>query len=247
MKDTGLGIPKDAGLSKKEQAGYLYRNIEIIKCDYLSIYNGVYTEKFLKEDWCEVETHGMITIANELNLERFDKSYRRLASQLLHADANALSSKILIFIYWCLLEICNAAAINNWAEDEQLLLLNELFLFFAPSSVGIFKKQLPSVVRSCKAPFQFLAKFFIDEGFAAEVQLESLFSFASICSIYLSDRNYANESAYMSLLMFPSLLIPLSSADKEIRTAAVSCVEGIYMLCQSYDSSQLMNGVHLSL
>ncbi|XP_020576310.1 uncharacterized protein At3g06530 isoform X2 [Phalaenopsis equestris] len=213
--------------------------------EMLSIDNGIIAAKFLKDEWCEVESEGNVIINGELNLERFDKSYRRLAAQLLHLDADTLSNKILICIHWCLLEICTGLARKNkLLEDQQLSLFEQLFLFFASSrSLSIFKKQLPFAVKNCcKAPFQFLSKYFVEEGFSAEVQAESLISFASICSIYASDRSSTNENTLLSLSTFPSLLVPLASDNKEIRSAAVNCVEGIYKLWQCYNVSCLKNG-----
>ncbi|XP_020693820.1 uncharacterized protein At3g06530 isoform X3 [Dendrobium catenatum] len=214
--------------------------------EMLSVNDDLLAAKFLKDEWCELESDGNVIIIGELNLERFDKSYRRLARQLLHHDSDTLCKKILICIHWCLLEICTGVARRNTSlEDQQLLLFEQLFLFFASSSsLSIFKKQLPLVVKNCcKAPFQFLSKYFVEEGFSAEVQVESLFSFASICSMYASDRSPTNGNILSSLLIFPSLLVPLTSVNKEIRTAAVNCVEGIYKLCQCYDVSRLKNGI----
>ncbi|KAK8952929.1 hypothetical protein KSP40_PGU017461 [Platanthera guangdongensis] len=310
--------------------------------EMLFVDNGVLAAKFLKEEWCEVESQCTAIVAGELNMERFDKAYMRLANQLLHSDADMLSKKILVSVNWCLLEkIITVARANKLLKDQQLLLLDQLFLFFASSSsINIFKKQLPVVVRNCcEAPFNFLSKYFVEEAFStsvyhdpllplandslpiadsripsahrsvassrqrcfspicrcfpsllflanpvagwfltlllpiadsripgaspvaalvlsrsdvdidnfrrrvsSEVQVESLFSFVSICSMHSSDRSSTNENTLLALLMLPSLLVPLASANKEIRTAAVNCVEGIYKLWQSYDVSRLKKG-----
>ncbi|KAK8944415.1 hypothetical protein KSP39_PZI007998 [Platanthera zijinensis] len=213
--------------------------------EMLFVDNGVLAAKFLKEEWCEVESQCTAIVAGELNLERFDKAYMRLANQLLHSDADMLSKKILVSVNWCLLEkFITVARSNKLLKDQQLLLLDQLFLFFASSSsVNIFKTQLPVVVRNCcEAPFNFLSKYFVEEGVSSEVQVESLFSFVSICSMHSSDRSSTNGNTLLALLMLPSLLVPLASANKEIRTAAVNCVEGIYKLWQSYDVSRLKKG-----
>ncbi|PKA48764.1 Uncharacterized protein AXF42_Ash018706 [Apostasia shenzhenica] len=181
----------------------------------------------------------------QLNMERFDKYFRQLTNQLLHTDADKLSNQILVSIFWCLFEILSGAARNRKTGDcEQVEVLNELFLLFAASSsICVFKKQLPLLLRNCcKDPFQFLSKYFLEEGFSVEVEVESLTAFANLCSIYQRDRNLGEVRSHMPLLQFPCLLVPLTSDDKEIRDAAVKCVKGIYRLWQSYDIFRLKNG-----
>ncbi|KAL6953442.1 hypothetical protein U1Q18_049731, partial [Sarracenia purpurea var. burkii] len=57
------------------------------------------------------------------------------------------------------------------------------------------------------------------------VQVESLHSFAFLCS-------QLDESLHFQLLAeFPSLLVPLSSENQDIRIAAMSCIEGLCTLC----------------
>ncbi|KAI8563564.1 hypothetical protein RHMOL_Rhmol03G0119100 [Rhododendron molle] len=61
------------------------------------------------------------------------------------------------------------------------------------------------------------------------VQVESLHCFVFLCSLL-------NESLHFELLgEFPSLLVPLSSDNKDLRVAAMSCIEGLCTLSPHVD------------
>lgn len=203
---------------------------------------------FLRNEWHEMESREGVILAEELNMDKFDKSCIGLVDQLLSGNAEKLNIKINICIFWCILKACAGSVNRNNSEDssELALVLDELFVFFTTSpSKKIFRKHQHFLVKNCiRDPLPFLSKYFSEEGFPVEVQVESLVSLSTISSMYSSsERSSMNENNCLQLLMgFPSLLIPLSSENKDVRTAAVNCIEGIYNLWQNFDVLRFKNG-----
>nr|XP_010919682.1 uncharacterized protein At3g06530 [Elaeis guineensis] len=201
----------------------------------------------LKNEWHEMEPQGGVSFVDELNLDKLDKPCIGFVDQLLHADVDILNLKILICIFWSLLKrYVEIIKQNTMAEtDEWLSILNELFIFFVTSpSKNVFKRHLQFLVTSCsKAPCWFLSKYFAEEGVPVEIQVESLLLFSTLCSMSeLSEDGMDENSHLQHLLGFPSLLIPLSNENKDVRTAAVNCVEGLYKMWRLFDVSRLRNG-----
>lgn len=202
----------------------------------------------LNDEWHEMQSCGRIALAEDLNMDKFDKSCIGLVDQLLGNDVGTLNIKSFLCIYWSILKACVEAV--KWSNltdhQEQLMILDELFvLFTTSSSKNIFREHLHFLVKNCSAaPFQFLCKYFAEEGFPVEVQVESLNSLATLSSMYgSSERSSLNENSFRQFLLgFPSLLIPLANANKDIRTAAASCIVGIYKLWRQFDVSRLKNG-----
>ncbi|KAF5959772.1 hypothetical protein HYC85_000981 [Camellia sinensis] len=102
-------------------------------------------------------------------------------------------------------------------------------------SNNVFQKHLHFLVTKCKiSPVRFLSKLFTEEGVSVAVQVESLHSFAFLCS-------QLDESLHFQLVAeFPSLLVPLSSDNQDVRMAAMNCIEGLCTLCVNF--SRWKNG-----
>ncbi|KAK3026432.1 hypothetical protein RJ639_041444 [Escallonia herrerae] len=72
--------------------------------------------------------------------------------------------------------------------------------------------------------------------FSVAVRVESLYSFAFLCS-------QSEESLLLQLLAeFPSVLVPLSSDNQDVRMNAMSCIEGLFTQWPRANLSQPRNG-----
>ncbi|XP_074584883.1 uncharacterized protein At3g06530 [Curcuma longa] len=210
----------------------------------------------LKNEWHEIEHSGGPT-SEELNLHRCDDYYIELVNQLFTADVGILNRNLLLCIFWSLLRSLNEAANHNKLEDssESFNIMDELFLFFVTSSHRkLFSDHLKFLlVNCCKVPFEFLSKYFAEEGYKKEVQIQSLQLFEMICSIFASaERTNSDENNYLQALVeFPSLLVPLANHDKDVRTSALHCIEEFYKMYDSsrFDASQSKygDGIFLSM
>ncbi|KAI8564023.1 hypothetical protein RHMOL_Rhmol03G0152200 [Rhododendron molle] len=75
-------------------------------------------------------------------------------------------------------------------------------------------------------------------GVSVAVQVESLHCFVFLCSLL-------DESLHFELLgEFPSLLVPLSSDNKDLRVAAMSCIEGLCTLSPHVDYTKWKSGIN---
>ncbi|ONK73498.1 uncharacterized protein A4U43_C04F32240 [Asparagus officinalis] len=215
-------------------------------CSVLKLYRACSAS--LRENWHQMEPHGRIGSSEEFSLDKFEKSCLGLVDQLLSTDVETLNIKIHICIYWCVLKACSESVKRSASADhcEQLTMLNEMFLFFTTSpSKNIFRKHIHFLVKNCSSsPFQFLCKYFTEGGFPVGVQVESLCLLSTLSSMYGSlERSNINEDGYLEFLLgFPSLLVPLSNTNKDVRTAAANCIAGIYELWRQFDVSRLKNG-----
>ncbi|XP_073001076.1 uncharacterized protein At3g06530 isoform X2 [Typha latifolia] len=202
----------------------------------------------LKNEWNKMKLHGGVTLNEDINVDKLDKSCMGLVNHLFHSEAESLNAKIMICIFWSLLKAFHAMANESTLADdgEGEPILNDLFLFFVTAQPrNAFTKHLQFLLINCtREPFRFLSKYFSDEGFPVEVQVESLRLLATVCSIYsLSERSSLGGNSCLQFLSgFPSLLIPLSHTDKDIRTSAMSCIEGLYILWRRFEVSPLRNG-----
>ncbi|XP_039121366.1 uncharacterized protein At3g06530-like [Dioscorea cayenensis subsp. rotundata] len=204
----------------------------------------------LVNEWREMESRRIILLSEEFYMEKFDKVCSGFVDQLFSADLDAMNSKIMVCIFWSLVQACAEAAHQDSSEYCCDQILDELFLFFANSpSRNVFRKHLHFLVtRYNKDTFQLLSKYFTDEGFPEEVQIESLVSVSAICSMHTSPDTNMKESSPLQLLFgFSSLLIPLSNKNKDIRASAVSCTENLLKLWRSFDVSRLRNGNDMML
>ncbi|CAD5195383.1 unnamed protein product [Musa acuminata subsp. malaccensis] len=210
----------------------------------------IYQACFLafKNEWHEMELQEGLVPAEEFNVDKFGKSCLELVKQLSSADVEALNCNILICVFWTILKSYNEAAKHNKLEDfaENFNILDELYLFFTTSpSRKLFRSHIQFLVMNCcRSPFEFLSKFFTEEGFSVDVQVQSLDLCGTICSLCaLPERRNVEEDNYLQLLLgFPSLLVPLTNCDKDIRSSAMHCIQQFYNLWCTFDVSRLKNG-----
>ncbi|KAL6980906.1 hypothetical protein U1Q18_022542 [Sarracenia purpurea var. burkii] len=187
----------------------------------------------LKTEWNGLKSAGDLP-AKEFNPSMLNGDSKAFLDQLVEADFNTnfrqLNSEILIYLFWRLLDGFVSTMPADFSLDDNgkwICTLQDLYVFFAVSqSKNVFQKHLDFLVTKCKiSPVRFLSKIFTAEGAFVAVQVESLHSFAFLCS-------QLDESLHFQLLAeFPSLLIPLSSENQDIRIAAMSCIEGLCTLC----------------
>ncbi|XP_059627802.1 uncharacterized protein At3g06530 [Cornus florida] len=195
----------------------------------------------LKMEWKVLKSEGIGASLEEANTRVLDRDCKTFLNQLVGTNCKELNADILICLFWRLLEAFVSAA----SPDDSLghngkwaCTLHDLFMFFAASqSKHVFKKHLHCLVGTCKTSLvQFLSKFFTEEGVSVTVQVESLYCFAFLCS-------QSEESLFFKLLVeFPSILVPLSSDDQDIRTAAMNCIEGLCTLWPRVNVPRWKNG-----
>ncbi|KAG7972395.1 hypothetical protein I3843_07G181800 [Carya illinoinensis] len=177
----------------------------------------------------------------EFNPEILSWECQRFLEQMFDSNLSALNTKILICIFWRLLEKLISTVHGDDltdADDKWVLRLQDLFIFFATSRFkDVFKEHLNYLVTRCKtAPAHFLSPFFTEEGVPVTVKIESLRCFALLC-FHSEDRLPIELFAE-----FPSVLVPLTSDDQDIRVAAMNCIEGLYALWARADFSSKKNG-----
>jgi len=163
-----------------------------------------------------------------------------------------LNVRILVCIFWGILRVQSSCFKQNpVVGGGGNTILDDLFLFFIVSpSKHIFQKHLQYLVVNCiGAPFQFISKYFLDEDLSERVQVESLLVLASICSkCASSESNSLDESICMQLLLgFPSIILPLAHDNKDIRSSAIKCIEGLSLVWQRLSTSIPKNGNNIKL
>ncbi|XP_052289265.1 uncharacterized protein At3g06530 isoform X1 [Citrus sinensis] len=193
----------------------------------------------LKSEW-EVFEYRFDGSVNEFSAEILSWDCRKFLDQLFDTDIEALNTKLLICIFWRLLEafiLAMPADVLLDVNERWYSRLEELFVFFANSRLKhVFKEHRHYLVSKCKVSLVcFLSKFFTEDVPAA-VQIESLHCFTFLCS-------QADDSLLFELLAeFPSVLIPLASDNQEMRVAAMGCIDGLYALWRRFDFSSKKNG-----
>ncbi|KAF9617505.1 hypothetical protein IFM89_036709 [Coptis chinensis] len=195
---------------------------------------------FLKREWNHIDSLEAIFLEEELDLEKLDEGCSRFFAQLLNPNFKALNTDLLIWIFWRMLKAFSLApSLHTYVGA-----VDELFVLFAVSrSKNVFKEHIHLLVLKCNpSPVQFLAKFYTEEGFSVSVQVESLLSFATICSQTASSEQSISNSHVQLLLGFPSVLVPLSSDNQETRVAAMKCVEALHILWKHVNTSAGKNG-----
>ncbi|KAH9678608.1 hypothetical protein KPL71_025786 [Citrus sinensis] len=169
----------------------------------------------LKSEW-EVFKYRFDGSVNEFSAEILSWDCRKFLDQLFDTDIEALNTKLLICIFWRLLEA---------------------FILAMPADVLLVGPLPDSLLFSC------LLRMSMKGGIAdlknyvpAAVQIESLHCFTFLCS-------QADDSLLFELLAeFPSVLIPLASDNQETRVAAMGCIDGLYALWRRFDFSSKKNG-----
>lgn len=202
----------------------------------------------LKTVWNELKTEKDVSAkeVNSENSEELNKQVcQRFLSQLgetyLKTNFTMMNSAILVSLFWRLSKALVTAMPEDILMDDNRkwsCILEDLYIFFATSrSNNVFQLHFLFLVAESKlSPVRFLSKLFSEEGVPVSVQVESLHSFAFLCS-------QPDQSLQCQLLAeFPSLLVSLSSDNQDVRVAAMNCIEGFFALLPRINVSKLKNG-----
>ncbi|KAK3033239.1 hypothetical protein RJ639_033119 [Escallonia herrerae] len=186
------------------------------------------------------------------NTNLLDRDCKTFVDELFNSNIKELNSMLIVCLFWRLLEAFVRTTSENISmvggtchlfflpldENGQCVsALQDLFVFFATHSKLVFKKHLDYFVTKCKiSPARFLSRLFTEAEFSVAVQVESVHSFAFLCS-------QSEESLLLQLLAeFPSVLVPLSSDNQDVRMNAMSCIEGLFTQWPRANFSQPRNG-----
>uniref|UniRef100_A0A1J3J391 Uncharacterized protein n=1 Tax=Noccaea caerulescens TaxID=107243 RepID=A0A1J3J391_NOCCA len=176
----------------------------------------------LKTEWEELSKSN----CQELLYQLFDTS-----------DFAALNSKLLICLFWKLVESfikLEPAHVTSVFSRRLCSGLEDLFFFFATTqSRHVFKEHLHYRVTEAKVcPVLFLSRLISREDVPHMVQIESLKCFSYICS------NGNSEWSIQIFSSFPVLLVPVSSNNQDLKVAAMNCIEALFNLRCRVDSSK---------
>ncbi|KAF8101204.1 hypothetical protein N665_0209s0060 [Sinapis alba] len=187
----------------------------------------------LKTKWEELE------VAVNLSLKELSKSNcQELLYQLFDtSDFTALNSKLLICLFWKLVESfikLEPAHVSSVFSERLCSGLEDLFFFFATTrSQHVFKEHLHYRVREAKVcPVLFLTRLLSREDVPSMVQIESLKCFLYLCS------NGNSEWSIQIFSSFPILLVAVSSDNQDVKVAAMNCFEALFNLRCRVDSSK---------
>ncbi|KAG7581498.1 BP28 C-terminal domain [Arabidopsis suecica] len=187
----------------------------------------------LKTEWEELEVELDVSLK-----ELLKSNCQELLYQLLDtSDFTALNSKLLICLFWKLGEsfIKLEPAQDTSVFNKRLCSgLEDLFFFFATTrSQHVFKEHLHYRVREAKVcPVLFLSRLISREDVPPGVQIESLKCFSYLCSCG------NNEWLNRIFSSFPVLLVPMSSANQDLKVAAMNCIEALFNLRCRVDFSK---------
>ncbi|XP_058207523.1 uncharacterized protein At3g06530 isoform X3 [Rhododendron vialii] len=212
----------------------------------VSRFNALYDACYqvLVAEWHVLKSVGLVS-AEESKTRMVDSDCKGFLDQLFEANFNTnfrqLNSKILVCLFWRILEVFVSTMPADVSLDDSgkwMSTFQDLFVFLADSDrKNVFQKHLHFLVTKCKiSPVRFLLKLVTEEGVSVAVQVESLHCFVFLCS-------QLDESLHFELLgEFPSILVPLSSDNKDLRVAAMSCIEGLRTLSPHVDFSKWKSG-----
>ncbi|KAK9059672.1 hypothetical protein SSX86_020376 [Deinandra increscens subsp. villosa] len=217
-------------------------------CQFFALYESCFP--VVTKEWEKLESAGFGVSIEESNRKLLDNDCKAFLDHIHGMKLKELNAEILICIFWRLLDAYIAASCEDVTKDENQkreAILQNLFSFFASHSKVVFKEHLHHLVsKQQNSPARFLSSLFTDEGVAVAVQKESLRSFASVCSQLeegIRLKNEIDESLLLQLpAEFPSILVPLSNDDQEMRAAAMSCIEGQLLLWPHVSLSGGKNG-----
>jgi U3 small nucleolar RNA-associated protein 10 len=194
------------------------------------------TFSFIKSEW-EVVGSTVNVAFEELNTKTLDKDCKGFLDNLFDTNTKDLNSKILICLFWRLLESLISTFTDEVSLNEKWIsTLKDLFMFFASQSNLSFQKHIQFLIANCKiSPVRFLSKLFSEDR-SASVLIQSLHAFTSLCS-------QSDENLHLQLLPeFSLVLVPLSSDNQDVRVAAMSCIEGLFALWPRVNISKSKNG-----
>jgi U3 small nucleolar RNA-associated protein 10 len=120
----------------------------------------------LKDEWHHIQ-HEDNGVCDEISIDKLEKCSLELVKHIFNSDTEALNARILSCIFWGLLKVQSSYIKKNFmiGSDENAM-LDDLFLFFVTSpGKNVFQKHLEYLIINCTgAPFQFISKYFLDEG-----------------------------------------------------------------------------------
>ncbi|KAK1419459.1 hypothetical protein QVD17_28628 [Tagetes erecta] len=246
-----VGYCHDLDLSKTLFFLILFQSLMKLQKDF-DQFSGLYESCFplVMKEWEKLEIAGFGDFTEEISKSLLDNDCKAFLDHMHDMRLEELSAKILVCIFWRLLDAFIAASCEDISKDEKEkweVIRQNLFSFFASHSKVVFQKHLHQLVSKQKnSPARFLSSIFTDEGVSVAVQKESLHSFASVCFQLEDEIRLKTEIDEVLLLQlpaeFPSILVPLSSDHPEIRAAAMSCIKGLFTLWPHLSSSGGKNG-----
>lgn len=192
----------------------------------------------LRMEWELLESAG--NISEEFNPGLWEGDISILIKHMLATNPKEVNGEILTCLFWRLLGSFSKIAAETEPLDKNenwLCCFRDLFVFLVSRKNHVFKKHLSNVVAKCKLQTShFLSEFFTDEGVSAALLIGSLQIFTSLCA-------RPDESLSFQLFAeFPSILVPLSSDNQDVRTAAMNTIEGLLSLWSRVDLSRSKNG-----
>nr|XP_010318175.1 uncharacterized protein At3g06530 isoform X1 [Solanum lycopersicum] len=194
----------------------------------------------LRMEWELLESAG--NISEEFNPGLWEGDISIIIKHMLATSPKEVNGEILTCLFWRLLGSFSKIAAETEPLDKNenwLCCFRDLFVFLVSRTNHVFKKHLSNIIAKCKLQTShFLSEFFTDEGVSAALLIGSLQIFTSLCA-------RPDESLSFQLLAeFPSILVPLSSDNQDVRTAAMNTVEGLLSLWSRVDLSRSKNGPH---
>ncbi|KAK6117849.1 hypothetical protein DH2020_048412 [Rehmannia glutinosa] len=205
----------------------LFQSLKIMQMD-VGRFSAFFDSCFpiVKNEWEMLESLG---ISAEQSKKRIlDGDCKGVLEDLYDTDIKDLNAEILACLFLRLSEAFIATAPEDVALDMKgkwVSTLQDLFVFFVCHSKDVFKKHLEYLSTKCKISLtQIMLKLFTEEGIPHAAQIESLQSFSNICS------QFDEGSALQLLADFPSVLVPLSSDNQNVRVAAMKCIEELFAL-----------------
>lgn len=196
---------------------------------------------FLKAEWRTIEHVENVLCGQEFSSRILDSEDNKFLDELDENNLKNLNARILVLVFWRAIKAYISAVPTSVDMDDDgkwMCTLRDLYSFFAESKLKhVFKEHRNYLVLNCKvSPIHFLSTFISNPGVSSRVQIESLHSFALLCS-------QADEgSALQHLAGFPMVLVPLSSDVQDIRVAAMNYVEELSTLCSRVKYAGKKNG-----
>lgn len=179
---------------------------------------------FLKSEWEKLESMGISAEQSKKRMLNCD--CKRILEDLVDTNTKDLNVELLSCLFLGLLQAFNMTAPENLPLDVKgklVCIVEDLFLFFTSHSNDAFKIHLERLAKQCKIyPKEIILKFLTEEGVPYPVQVQSLRWFSHLCS------QLDNGLGLQLLVEFPCILVPLSSDNKDVRMASMSCIEGLF-------------------
>ncbi|KAL3650395.1 hypothetical protein CASFOL_006798 [Castilleja foliolosa] len=196
----------------------LLQSVKMLKLD-AGRFSGILDSCFpiLETEWDMLDSLG---ISAEQSKKRIlDDDCKGLLEDLHDTDVKDLNAEILASLFLKISEAFIETAPDDVALDMQGKWAT-LFMFFACHSKEVFKEHLKCLLTKGKTSLtRILLKLFTEEGISYAAQIESLQSFSNVCT------QLDEGLAFQLLADFPSVLVPLSSDNQNVRVAAMSCIE----------------------